>query len=80
LDKEDITLEVLPLFLKGLRLPSCSLPVKNFISECMANSLAKQANHFLRQIVQEIILREFAISETSQIRMVFLHFLEKLLP
>lgn len=54
--------------------------MKKYIADCMANQLGQKSNYYLRMAIQEIMLKEFAHSESSQMRQIFLLFLETLLP
>jgi hypothetical protein len=59
---------------------SASLPVKKASAECLANLVANVANNNARKLVHHTMTKEILMSETSQQRLVWLLFLESLLP
>ena len=60
--------------------PSASLPVKKAVAECLANLVATVANSYARKLVHITMTKEILGSESSQQRLVWLLFLEYLLP
>ncbi|CDW91821.1 serine threonine-protein phosphatase 4 regulatory subunit 4-like [Stylonychia lemnae] len=79
-DRDDTTLEIFPLCVKGLKQTYCPFPVKKYIAQSFANVIGKHPNNFLRQSIQEAMIKDFASSRTYQNRMIFLCFVENLLP
>ena len=79
-EKDEATLIVFPLFLHGLKSPKTSKPVKKYISDFLADLIHTQANVYLRLSIQEAMLKDFAASDSHQLRQVFVYFLEAVLP
>ena len=60
--------------------PTAALPVKRSIAECLANIIANVANNGARKLIHTEMTKEIMVSDSSQQRLVWLLFLEYLLP
>ncbi len=60
--------------------PSASLPVKKKVAETLANIIANVANNNARKYIHTEMTKEIMVSDSSQQRLIWLYFLEYLLP
>jgi cellobiose-specific phosphotransferase system component IIA len=77
-DKDEATMSINPIMLKGASDTRTSLPVKKYLAKFFAEIISSKANMYLRMTIQESLLKDFAMSDSSQVRLVFVHFLEHL--
>ena len=50
-ERDETTLDIFPLCIKGLKQTYCPYPVKQFIAQSFANVIGKHPNNFLRQSI-----------------------------
>jgi hypothetical protein len=78
--KEEASTDVFSILVKIIRAPSSSLPAKKHVATIMAQQIATIPNYQMRYMIQDLMLKEVATSQSVQQRIVYLFFLDALLP
>lgn len=80
LNKKDASEQYVTQIINFIKGTNTSLPVKKAIGEQLANIIAKVANNNARKLIHTTMIKDIALSTSSQQRHIWLLFLEHLLP